>query len=910
MLSVEPVKKKRPIRNRLDPFFHPRSVAVIGATEAPGSVGRTLFWNLIGNPFGGAVYPVNPKRGSVLGVKAYPSIGAVPDEVDLAVIITPARTVAGVVAECGEAGVPAAVIISAGFKEAGPAGLAMEREVWEAARHANMRLIGPNCLGIMNPLTGLNATFANAMARPGNVAFISQSGALCSAVLDWSLQEAVGFSAFASIGSMVDVGWGDMIDYLGDDPRTHSIVIYMESIGDARSFLSAAREVALSKPIIVIKAGRTEAAAHAAASHTGALAGSDAVVDAAFRRCGVLRVDQIADIFYMTDVLAKQPRPRGPRLMMVSNAGGPAVLATDALIAQGGELAALAKETEAGLDALLPPHWSHGNPIDVLGDAGVERYGKAVELAAADPNADGLLVIMAPQGMTDPTQTAEGLKRFAKIEGKPVLASWMGGAEVAAGREILGRAGIPVFTFPDSAVRAFTYMWRYSYNLRGLYETPALPADSGERSIDRDRAARVIAGVLSSGRELLTEAESKELLACYAIPTIETVVARSEDEAVSEAGRIGYPVVLKLHSQTITHKSDVNGVQLNIREEAAVRRAWHAIQDGVTRKVGAEHFLGVTVQPMISGEGYEAIVGSSVDPQFGPVILFGSGGQLVEIFKDRAIGLPPLNTTLARRLIEQTRISQAFQGVRGRPPVDVAALESLLVRFSQLVIEQRRIREIDINPLYVSHDRIAALDARIVLHGAAVGDSDLPLPAIRPYPVQYVGSWTLRDGPMVTIRPIRPEDEPLLTQFHQNLSDRTVYLRYFQYMRFEQRVSHERLTRICFIDYDRQMALVAEQQDPAAGEPAILGVARLIKTRTSGEMEFAVLVADQYQGRGLGSQLLERVIQFARDEGMQRITGSILAENVSMQALCKRLGFVLRHEDGPVLRADLNLPMP
>jgi acetyltransferase len=903
---MQPAKASRPARDRLDAFFSPRTVAVIGATESPRSVGRMLFWNLITSPFGGAVYPINPNRGSVLGVKAYPTIAAVPDEVDLAVIVTPAHTVAGVVRECGEAGVPAAVIISAGFKEAGPDGLALEQQVTQEARRSKMRIIGPNCLGIMNPLTGLNATFASAMARPGNVAFVSQSGAMCTAVLDWSLKEAVGFSAFVSIGSMTDVGWGDMIDYLGSDPRTHSIVIYMESIGDARSFLSAAREVALSKPILVIKAGRTEAAAQAAASHTGTLVGSDAVVDAAFQRCGVLRVNYISDIFYMTDVLAKQPSPKGPRLMIVTNAGGPAVLATDALIAQGGELAALSLQTKDALDALLPPHWSHANPIDVLGDAGVDRYSKAAELAAADPNADGLLVIMAPQAMTDPTQTAEGLKHLAKLEDKPMLASWMGGADVAAGREILGRAGIPAFAFPDSAVRAFTYMWRYSHNLRALYETPSLPG-AGEDPIDRRGADRIIAAARQNGRTLLAEIESKELLASYALPVVETVIAGSEEEAVAEAARIGYPVVLKLHSESITHKSDVSGVQLNIADESAVRRAWRAIRDSVLAKAGPGHFLGVSVQPMIRGDGYETIVGSSVDPQFGPVILFGAGGQLVEIFQDRAIGLPPLNTTLARRLIEQTRISKAFLGVRGRKPVDIAPLEAFLVRFSQLVTEHLWIKEIDINPLYVAPDRVVVLDARIVLHEPTLSEADLPRPAIRPYPTQYVSAWTMSDSTEITIRPIRPEDEPLIVQFHHNLSDRSVYLRYFHYLRFEQRVSHERLARICFIDYDRQMALVAERRDPVTGEAEILGVGRLIKTYGMREAEFAVIVADRYQGRGIGGQLLRRAIDFARDEKIERVTGSILAENVAMQGVCKRLGFTLRHEDGAVLRAELDL---
>src|SRR5512136_2218870 len=453
------------IGNPLDKIFAPKSVALVGATEKHGSVGRTILWNLISSPFGGTVYPINPNRPSVLGIKAYPNIAAVPEQVDLAVFCTPAPSIPNLIKECVDMGVPGAIVISAGFKEIGPEGAALEAQIMEHARKGNMRIIGPNCLGLMNPHSGLNATFAADIAKPGNVGFISQSGALCTAVLDWSFRENVGFSAFVSVGSMLDVGWGDLIYYLGDDPKTNSIVIYMETIGDARSFLSAAREVALTKPIIVIKPGRTASAAKAAASHTGSLTGSDDVLEAAFRRCGVLRVNNISDLFNMAETLAHQPRPKGPRLTILTNAGGPGVLATDALIMSGGELTEISPETMEKLNKFLPTVWSHNNPIDVIGDASPERYSKALEIAARDPNADGMLVILTPQSMTDPTKTAEQLRPYAHIEGKPVLASWMGGTEVAAGEEILNRAGIPTFAYPDTAARAFNYMWRYSYNL-------------------------------------------------------------------------------------------------------------------------------------------------------------------------------------------------------------------------------------------------------------------------------------------------------------------------------------------------------------------------------------------------------------------------------------------------------------
>ncbi|MBE9227128.1 bifunctional acetate--CoA ligase family protein/GNAT family N-acetyltransferase [Phormidium sp. LEGE 05292] len=878
----------------LDAIFAPKNVAVIGATEKLGSVGRTILWNLISSPFGGTVFPVNPKRPSVLGIKAYPSIGEVPGKVDLAVIVTPAATVPGVISECVDAGVKGAIVISAGFKEIGAAGLELERQVLEQARRGRMRIIGPNCLGVMNPVSGLNATFASKMALPGNVGFISQSGALCTGILDWSFQENVGFSAFVSIGSMLDVGWGDLIYYLGDDPHTQSIVIYMESIGDARSFLSAAREVALSKPIIVIKVGQTEAAAKAAASHTGSLTGSDEVLNAAFRRSGVLRVNTIDDLFNMAEVLAKQPRPKGKRLTILTNAGGPGVLATDALITGGGELAELSSETVEKLQPILPPSASTHNPIDILGDADPERYSKSLEIALKDPNSDGMLIVLTPQAMSNPTKTAEDVVEQLKtnpVKGKPILASWMGGHEVAAGEAILNRASIYTFPYPDTAAHVFNLMWRYSYNLRGIYETPILSDNCGEKECDIILAKSIINSVKQTGRTILTEYESKQLLASYNIPTVPTEIATTEEEAVELAEKIGYPVVLKLYSETITHKTDVGGVRLLLKDAETVRGAYRGIQSAVAEKVGAEHFFGVTVQPMLNLEGYEIIIGSSVDPQFGPVLLFGTGGQLVEVFKDRALALPPLNSTLARRMMEQTKIYTALKGVRGRPPVDLAKLEQLLVQFSLLVVEQPWIKEIDINPLLASPDRLIALDARVVLHDPEISEDKLPKPAIRPYPTQYVAPWTMKDGTEVTIRPIRPEDEPLAFDFHKMVSEESVYLRYAHLVKLSQRTTHERLSRICFIDYDRQMALVAEYTNPETGQPQIIGISRLSKLHGTDEAEFSMLIADKYQHKGLGTEFLRRLLQIARDEKLNRVTADILTDNMAMQRISQKLGF-------------------
>lgn len=883
----------------LSAIFNPKAVAVVGATDRPGSVGRTLLWNLISSPFGGMVFPINPKRSSVLGIRAYPSLRETPDQVDLAIIATPAATVPGLIQDCVDMGIKGAIVLSAGFKEIGAEGIALEQQILEQLRRSSLRLIGPNCLGIMNPLTGLNATFASHMARPGNVGFISQSGALCTAVLDWSFQENVGFSAFVSIGSMLDVDWGDLIYYLGDDPRTQSIVIYMESIGNARSFLSAAREVALTKPIIVIKAGRTAAAAQAAASHTGTLAGSDAVLDAAFRRCGVLRVERISELFDLAEVLAKQSqRPKGPNLTIITNAGGPGVLATDALIGSGGALANLTDETVTGLNEFLPTHWSHGNPVDILGDADPERYTKTLDVAVQDPNSDGLLVILTPQAMTDPTETAEKLKKCAQTADKPVLASWMGGAEVTNGETILNRASIATYRYPDAAARLFNFMWKYSYNLQGIYETPALLPESEFGTTDRSQVDTILKAAQAEKRTILTELESKQILSAYGIPTVESRTAASVEEAIAHAEDLGYPVVMKLVSKTITHKTDVGGVKLNLQSSEAIRRAYAAIQDSVTAKAGAEHFQGVTVQPMINlSQGYELIIGSSLDIQFGPVILFGTGGQLVEVFKDSAIALPPLNTTLARRLMEQTKIYKALQGVRGRQAADLNNLELLLVRFSQLVLEQPWIKEIDINPLLVSEANsrypLLALDARIALHPADTDPATIPTPAIRPYPTQYVSPWQLKDGQSVTVRPIRPEDEPLLVEFHRTLSEESVYFRYFHLMTLSHRIAHERLTRICFIDYDREMALVVDEKDNTTGKHTILGVGRLSKSHGRNEAEFAMLVSDAYQRQGVGTKLLEQLVQVGFDEGLETITAEILHENRAMQRVCEKVGFTL-----------------
>ncbi|MBI1914830.1 MAG: bifunctional acetate--CoA ligase family protein/GNAT family N-acetyltransferase [Planctomycetes bacterium] len=871
------------LAHSLDPIFRPRSVAVVGASATPGSVGSILIRNLIENPFGGVVYPVNPKRKAVHGVLCYPDLAAVPEPVNLAVIATPAATVPGVIKECVDRGIPTAIVISAGFSELGPDGRKLETEIKTIAK-GHMRLIGPNCLGVIHPPSNLNASFAASMARPGRIALLSQSGAICTAILDWAQEKHIGFSSFVSVGAMIDVDFADLIDYFADDPQTRSIILYMESIGDVRKFLSAARGVSRTKQVIVVKAGRHEAGARAAASHTGALAGSDDVFDTAFRRAGVLRVRTIAELFSMSEILSMQAQPRGPALAIITNAGGPGVMATDALLLDGGQLAELRPETKAALDAVLPPFWSHANPIDILGDATPQRYRQVVEICTKDDHIDGLLLLLTPQAMTDPTETAREVTAVGQRQRKPVLACWMGGGTVRAGREVFNRASIPTFDAPESAIRAFLHMVQYRRNQELLYETPEAIAE--DTSPDEKRVRSVVAAVRAENRTLLTEAEAKEVLSAYGIPVTPTVPCRSVDEAITAAGRIGYPVVLKLLSRTITHKSDVGGVQLNLVNEQAVRQAFEAIWAGVARAVYAGAFEGVTVQPMVKEKGYELIVGSSVDAQFGPVILFGSGGVLVEVFQDRALGLPPLTRTLARRLMERTKIGKALQGVRGQRSVDMKELETLLVRFAQLVVDFPEVQEIDINPLLASPERLVALDARVLLGSTDLPPQKRPRLAIEPYPSRYTAPFRLRDGREVLVRTIRPEDEPLIIAFHAGHSEHTIRMRFFSLVKT---LSHESLIRLCHLDYAREMALVAVWRD--AREQHFAAVSRYYLEPESGTAEFAVIVGDAWQGQGLGTHLMERLIAVARERGVRHLKGLVLRENEAMLALMQKMHF-------------------
>jgi acetyltransferase len=893
--------------NPIDALFRPSSIAVVGATDKPPKRGAGVLVNLMTNSGGATVYPVNPQHVTLFGTACYPSILDVPGPVDLALIATHANAVPEIISQCIKANVRAAIGLASAFRERGPAGGgSLEDEILARARAGGLRILGPNSLGLMLPGAGLNATFAKTSAAPGTVGFASQSASLCASILDWSLTQQFGFSAFISMGSMLDVGWGDVIGYLGDDPRTKSIVLFMESVGDARSFLSAAREVALTKPIIVIKAGRTEAAAKAAASDTGKLTGSDDVLDAAFRRCGVLRVETIDELFAMADVLAKQPRPKGNRLAIVTNAGGPAVFAADALVEGGGQTASLDESTLDQLDVQLAPFWSRANPVDIHGDATPEDYAKAVEIVAADSCNDGILVMFSPQAGPGGTEVAQRVTSFAKLRHKPILASWMGGAGVADGADMLERVGIPTFAFPDDAARIFNLMWRYDANLRALCETPAaLPA---ELAPDRAAVRAVFAQARADGRTVLTAAESTRLLEAYEIPSVPTRVATTPQEAIDAAESFGFPVAVKLRSDTLLLKADVGGNRLSVRDADGVVQAFAEIAAATRAEADRDAFQGVVVQPMIATEdGYNLILGSSVDPQFGPVLLFGNGGRLVDVLRDQALGLPPLNETLARRMIEGTRISKALANTRGRRGVDKGPLAQLLVRFSAMIVDQPRIKELDINPFFATRNRFVALDTRVVLHPFEIADGALPRSAIRPYPSQYVGTCTLPDGTVLTLRPIRPEDEPLMRPFHAKLSDQSVYTRYMYAFRLADRIAHERLSRMCFIDYLREMALVALHAN-AAGEQEIVGVGRLLMEHSRNEAEFALLISDEFQRRGLGSELLRRLVETGRREHVARIVGYIFMNNTPMLNACRRLGFRHEHEFGdPMLRSIIDL---
>ncbi|MBU0628015.1 MAG: bifunctional acetate--CoA ligase family protein/GNAT family N-acetyltransferase [Nanoarchaeota archaeon] len=877
----------------LDKIFNPKSIAVIGASDTLGSVGYILVKNLLSSGYDGVVYPVNNKRKSVQGVKAYKTIEEVPEVVDLAVIAIPAKFVPAAAEACGKVGIKGLVIISAGFKELGKEGKELEDSIKEIVTKYDQRVLGPNCLGFIRPHLNLNASFAKKMAIPGKITFLSQSGAICTSILDWANSKGVGFSNFVSIGSTLNIDFGDLIDYFGSDAKTKSIILYVEAITDARTFMSAARGFSMTKPIIVVKSGVFSEGAKAAASHTGALAGEDAVYDAAFKRAGIVRVEELMDLFTTSEVLAKQPVPNGNRLAIITNAGGPGVMATDALIRYGGKLAELSKETIANLNKVLPDFWSKANPVDVLGDATADRYGKAMEVCLKDKGIDGVLVILTPQAMTDPTAIAKCLVEKSKGFNKPILASWMGADDVEEGMKLLNKGDIPTFLTPEQAIKSFIYLFNYGKNLKSLYETPENILEGVNP--DKVKLRNMLKKIAKEGRYILNEIESKLLLEEYGIPVSKPILAKTAEEAVKIAKKMKYPVVLKLQSPDITHKSDAGGVRLNVRTDHGVIDNFEMIIDSAKKYKPSAKLEGVTVQPMVANEGYELILGSKKDNLFGSVILFGMGGIAVELFKDKRIGLPPLNDTLAKRLIEGTKIYEFLKGFRGKKAVNIDLLKQIVIRFSHLIVDFPEIKEMDINPFIIDHKEALALDARIAIDENMIfndkaGRQDHLV--IIPYPTEFIKKVNVK-GKEIILRPIKPEDEPLHEEMFKTFSQDTVRFRFFRIIK---ELTREEVIRFCHSDYDREIALVAIIKD--GGKEKMIGVCRLTGDPNNEKAEFAIMLRDDWQSKGLGEIMMDYILDIAKQKGWKTIYAGVLRSNVKMIKLFQKKGFKLEMIEG------------
>ncbi|TDQ41290.1 bifunctional acetate--CoA ligase family protein/GNAT family N-acetyltransferase [Tepidicella xavieri] len=879
----------------LDALFAPRSVAVLGASQRPHSVGATV-WRNLSQGFQGRLYPVNPKHSRLGEHTAYASIDALPEAPDLAVICTPAATVPDLIAALGARGTKAAVVVTAGLSAA------QKQAMLDAARPHTLRILGPNCIGMLVPHLGLNASFAHANARPGPIAFVSQSGALVTAMLDWANSRQIGFSHFVSLGEHADVDFGDMLDFLGSDPRTRAILLYIESIESPRKFMSAARAAARNKPVIVVKAGRSAQGQKAAASHTGALAGSDEVFDAAISRAGMLRVFTLQHLFLAAELLARFRDNRSEQLIVLTNGGGAGVMAADAAAHAGVELATLSPDVVATLDRVLPANWSRANPVDIIGDAPAQRYVDALTALRQARDA-AILFVQAPTAIVPSTEIAEALAPLASEKPPRVLGCWLGHSAVNRAREIFRDAGIPDYDTPEEAVRAFSFLRQYHRHQIELMETP--PALPDAQAMDLPGVREIVDFVLRDGRELLTEPEAKELLKRAGIPVTPTRVVPAEAQAaVYAAETLGYPVVLKILSHDISHKSDVGGVRLNLHNAAEVQQAAEAMLQRVAELRPGARVEGFTVQPMIRRRhAHELIVGASIDPLFGPVILFGQGGTAVEVIADRALALPPLNATLARSLIGRTRIAKLLKGYRDVPPAREEAIVSTLVAISQLLADVPEIAELDINPLIVDHEGAIALDARVRLSAACPAGADRF--AIRPYPQSLIEHHTLPDGTALTLRPIRPEDEAQHRAFLEKMDPEDIRMRLFYSRRS---IEHSELARLTQIDYDREMAFIATRPLPEGGEET-LGAVRAICDPDNDAAEFGVMVRSDLKGRGMGWLLMDRLVRYLRGHGTRRIVGTVLRENHGMLGLAKRLGFTIEaHPQDPDLR-HVELPL-
>jgi len=865
-------------------MFDPSTIAVVGATEKQDSVGRSVIENLLPSK-NRQLFCVNPSRETVLGIPCLGSVLDVNDPLDLAIIVTPAKEVPEAVEQCGRMGVQGVLIISAGFREVGEEGRELEDQIDAVRKRYGLRVVGPNCLGFMRPSATLNATFVNTMPEPGKIAFISHSGALGSAILDWAIEAGIGFSMFASLGSMLDVDFGDLIDYLGDDPETKSIMIYMEGVGHAKKFMSAARGFARTKPIVVLKPGRFSESARAALSHTGALSGDDRVYDAAFKRVGVVRVDGIDDLFNCAGVLDSKHLPAGPRLAIVTNAGGPGAITTDWLISLGGTVASLSPETYARLDGVLPKYWSHGNPVDVLGDSDIDRYLESLTICLDDPNVDGALVIYAPQGPADPAALAEAVSASAHRAPKPIITTFMGGRSVAPSREVFIRDSIPTYDTPEEAVKTYLYMYKYQRNLELLYETPAeLPVDQAP---PKNSLKALIRSICQEGRTVLNEEESKRFLTAYKIPATSVRIACNMEELTNIGRQATYPVALKVISPDIRHKSDYGGVILDIQSEDELHSRYTEMVRSVGERAPTARVTGVSVQSMITNLDYELVLGAKKDKDFGAVVLFGIGGPTAEIFRDLSIGLPPLNQILARRLIDETKVGSILSGFRGKQPVDMMQLERIIVSFANLIVDFPEIEEMEISPIGISDGRAVALDARIVIAQNCLDHFPAyPHLVITPYPTRYITLYSLSDGQQVLLRPIRPEDEPLEYEMLATLSPETIRGRFFQSIKT---INHAELTRFCNIDYEREMAIVAELRQSTTRK--IIGVSRIIMESDMKSGEFAVLIHDDYQNRGLGYKLVDMLIGVAQEKRLERMYGVVLSDNYRMLNICRKSGF-------------------
>lgn len=890
-------------KHYLSKVFEPDSIAIVGASEQEHSVGELLLKNIQQAGFQGPVFPVNPKYTEIGGLPCHATLKDIDHKIDLAIIVTPARAVASVLRDCGDQGVNAAIVLSAGFAESGKRGKSLQSEILDIARTYDIRMVGPNCLGVIRPSVGMNATFSKSEAREGRIALVAQSGAFCSALLDWAESNGFGFSAVASLGGAADVGFGDVLEYLAVDPQTDSILLYVEGINDARRFMSGLRLAARLKPVIVVKSGRNESATRAAVSHTGALVGGDHVFDAAIQRAGAVRVKSVNELFSAAQLLCSGARVEGPRLAIVTNGGGPGVMAADRAADLGMQLAHLGDSTIKALSAALPEYWSHADPVDILGDATPERYGTATKLVLADPAVDGLLVLLTPQAMTDPDACAEAVIKAAAKSKKPVLACWMGEGLVARGRNRFYVAGIAHFSSPEAGVEAFGHLASYRANQKTLMQTPAPLSQT--MAPDVESARLIIENALTERRHILSSVEAKAVLSAFRIPISPSINVNSAADALVAAQTVGLPVAMKINSPDIPHKTDVGGVQLNIFEAPGVRTAFREIMENVRLNQPDATIQGVTVERMqIRPHAREVRIGVTQDDVFGPVISFGIGGTAVEIFADSNVALPPLNDYLSRSLIDGTRAARYLQQFRNMPAVNLQQLLDVLQRVSEISCELPEVLALDINPLLVDETGAIAADVRIEVGSRHTGTARYGHMAIHPYPHELVYHWQLANGTDVVIRPIRPEDAQIEQAFVQNLSAESKYFRFMQTM---DELSPAMLARFTQIDYDQEMALIVVVKE-GTPEAHVLGVARYITNPDRRSCEFALTIADGMQRQGIGRELMRRLMTLARDRNIEVMEGEVLSNNTKMIALCTRLGFrIARTEDTEIVKVRRHL---